>query len=168
MNNENNNIDTMDETSLIELLSVVSTDWNWFVDNKNPLAFTEIEIEPKEFAKLVKYSYELIYAIADRIAESKIDHLGEFINIISLMSEYSAEWPAEDESEDKFFTVSRLIAKDLAILGSYPYIDRLGEKNGVINSEVGSMYCYEKECKFNVEEGDFSEYIALAKSGMCP
>ena len=158
----------MEKEKLEELFIKVNETWEWYVENKNQLAFNDMEIEQDEFAELVRDTYDVICAFADEIEQSKTEYLSDYICMISSMSEYSSEWPAEDESEDCFFTVSRLLAKDLATIGSYPVHETLKKQNRIIHSDVADKWCYGKECKYNVDEGDFSEYIELAKSGVCP
>lgn len=44
----------MDETTVNILLDKVMDDWDWLVNNKNSLAFNEIELDKNEFAELLK------------------------------------------------------------------------------------------------------------------
>ncbi len=138
---------------------------------KASYAFGDDTIDIEMFKDLVKRTYFEIRDMHSRISKNDYseispEYMRDYIDLISEISLYGAPLYI-DESENQLFTVSRLIAFDLADLGGnyglyFEDEDEPFEEGVILSHEAYSYEMY--DIKYNVDSGDLSDYIRFANA----
>ncbi len=149
--------------------------WQELWSQKEDYALGETEIDIDSYKDLVKQTYYIIKEMHECIYNNDYsgispEEMRNYIDLISCISLYGASLMI-DESKDNLFAVTRLLAFDLADLGAnyslYAH-DEDGEmQEGVIASLQGMDYGIEGYCYYDVNKGDLSDYIKMAKVSEC-
>lgn len=136
--------------------------WNEMWEMKEELAFGDIDVDFDSFKELVKDTYYLFKEMHEHIEKNDYSDIApyemrNYMDIVSCISRFSASC-LTDESEGHAFAVTRLLSYDLADLGAnYSIYENSGE--GVISSLEAYNYGIEKVIHYDVNKGDFSDYI---------
>lgn len=144
-------------------LEKLINEWNDYCFAKEAYLFGDEIISEEDFADLVSDTYNAILT-----ARSTIEKGGsgeEFNNLCMdyaglgvVLGKYAYKLSAiEDESEDRFCSVTQLMADLLANLMTSHEIYG-DEKNGIINMPYAIDDVF---YKYDINEGDFSEVIAF-------
>ncbi len=155
-------------------------DWYQLYNNRNLYLCGVEKINLKDFKNLAEKTFEAIkYAKEEYIYNNKypdnISMLFVYMGLLNYVSAYALCADAEeDESADRTFTATCLVAKGLSFFSGTldPQIQTENGMKYVMDEEVASGTIYEnnfdlnppKRFRYNFHEGDFSEFIELAKS----
>ena len=162
--------------------------WQEKVEMRNPYSFGEEDISFEEFAELFKDTFEIIKAVKNKyifecvLPERASDTLA-FLKLLTTVSQYTIYDNVSDESENKAFTVTALIAEKLTYYASdycgfcegdkFPrkYYDSDETNQGLFVFFRSDYPFYNEEdwehedevFKYNVYEANFDEINELAK-----
>ncbi len=158
--------------------------WREKVELRNLMTFGEEDISLDEFAELFKNTFEIIrYAknefVFKGIMPDNIYETMEYLDLLANLSKYTTYDCTEDESEDKCFTATCLIAQNLLEYatsvsvtqfyenGTAEYYDSEDEKQGILNFyrddyqfNDDDEVSHEKYV-YNIYDGDFEEVLEL-------
>ena len=158
-------------------LSRIYDSWLDLWNKKEAFAFGDEEVDLEPFKALVKDTYYLIVEMHEHIASGdysniKPDEMREYLDLVSVMSLYAANMYT-DESEGNTFAVTRLLTFSLADYGAnYSYYvededDPVESGDGLIVTIDGFSYGIERELRYDVNKGDFSDFIEFASVVGC-
>lgn len=165
--------------------------WQEKVELRNQYTYGEEDISLEEFAELFKDTFEIIKAVKNEyifkcvFPECSSDATA-FMKMLVAVSRYTRYDNAEDESKDKAFTVTALIAEELVHYATGGHVCCVfeGDKHYLCDSDetkqgLFKLYrdCYpfyneedweheDEVFKYNVYEANFDEITELAKQLM--
>ncbi len=144
--------------------------WKDMFDLKEEYAFGDTDVDLDSFKDLVKDTYYLIKEMHEHIGVNDYTDITpaevrDYIDAVSLISMYSASCCA-DESLDHSFTITRLLAFDLADLGANYSLYANDEDEPLVDGIISSLEAYnyglKKVIHYDINERDLSEYIEFA------
>lgn len=172
-----------------EELNELTQNWEYYVDNRNPFSFGDEQIDLDDFRELVKKTFEVIkqakqtYIYRNCLPEDVLLTF-EYLDLLSVFSQYKYYDNMEDESTDKIFTATCLVARALRNFAVYfdsceykenkrEYFidDETAAGNLFLRRDDFPFYLEEisdeelnKSYRYNVYNCDFTEFIELANS----
>ncbi len=148
----------------------ISERWLDMWELKEEFAYGDSDINLEAFKELVKDTYYLIVEMHKIIEKNDYSEITpaimrEYIDLVSCISLYGAPGLV-DQSEDNSFTITRLLAFDLADLGANYSLYAIDEDEPLVEGTIVSLeafnYGLNKEIHYDVNKGDISEYIEFA------
>ena len=164
-------------------------EWADYVNRRNPFSFGEEEIDLDDFKELAKRTFEVIkqaketYLYRNCLPED-ITLTLQYLELLSVFSQYTYYDNMEDESDNRIFTATCLVAEGLRDFAVFLDDIKLEENKRVyfIDDETasGNLFFYrddypfiegrisdeelKKVYKYNIYEGDLTKLIELANS----
>ena len=149
-------------------------EWEHKVDLRNPYTCAMEEIVLADFAELFKDTYEIIKTIKNEYMHKNIlpDSFTQFeyLRLLTTLSKYMTYDIVEDESDDRKFSATCIIAQKLVEYATWGLMDNKEESQGIfsfcrddypyygdIPKEPGNTYY-----KYDVYRADFTEVLELA------
>lgn len=165
--------------------------WQEKVEMRNPYSFGEEDISFEEFAELFKDTFEIIRKakndyIYKRTLPKDVYLSLDYLKLLAVLSKYMTYDCTDDESDDKAFTVTCLIAQKLVEYatcgiglrttenGDMEYFDADKEPEGIFMFYRAMYPFYNEEdwehedevYEYNIYEANFDEITELAKQLM--
>ena len=161
--------------------------WGDYVDMRNSYAFCDEDIDLEDFKELVKETYDIIkaakvkYIYSNKMPED-VRLIFDFLRMLSTLSQYTVYDDSEDESTDKIFTATTLVAQGLVSLSIWCddirlkdgkrvyFLDEEKAKGELLWNRLDFPYTkkqleegnLDKNYTYNVYEGDLTQFIELA------
>ena len=170
----------------MERIERLNEQWYEYVAKKSNYFFGEEKVSLADFAELAKNTFELIksanqdYIYKNTMPEDSFAVL-DYLRLISLIAQYTPYDDADDESEDRVFSVTCLVAHEL--LDFAVSFERVlfsnGKRSLALTEEKASgvlqiisddLWIREdanltkRIFEYNVYKADFSELFELAKA----
>ena len=154
--------------------------WYYRTFDANPYVFGEKDFDKEDFRSIIEKTYLFFKGVKESLntpwdeknAEENKKNVQSMFEILFYIGEYVAEQPMEDESEDKIFTASCLIARALMLFAKHDineYYDG-GEEpllyyhpewwKYTIMSKTSEAY---RVYTYDFRNGDMSDMLTLAK-----
>lgn len=168
-----------------ERLTEAIDTWREKVELRNLMTFGDEDISLHEFAELFKNTFEIIRYVKNEfifkgILPDDIYVTMEYLDLLTVLSKYTTYDCTDDESEDKRFTATCLIAQNLleyatAISitsfhedGTTEYYDNDNEAQGILSFYRDDYPFYDddevnhEKYVYNIYKEDFREVLELA------
>ena len=157
---------------MTERIDKVLEMWNDKVDLMNAYVFGDENIELPEFAELFKQTFEIIKTVKNDHLQKNIVPQAPFtyLRLLTTLSKYTTCDFVEDQSEDKTFTATALIAQTLVDYATFEWMNNNEVNQGVFSLERDDYPYYggipeetdAKNYSYNVYDGNFEEVLELA------
>ena len=149
--------------------------WVEYVGLRNSYTFGDEDVSLEDFAELARDTYEVIKKAREYVFENNLPKATEVFSYLSLVSEiskYTTYDCTEDESDDKTFTATCLVALGLVEYATNGAEESSGGNiNYLYNKMLGEAIVFFGKAEdgaknvftYNVYTGDFSGVLELAQ-----
>jgi len=136
-------------------MNEIIAEWSNWVEMKNPYQFGD-PIDMEDFQSLLKTTFKWVRKIKNDILnnQSNTTDILNYVEVVSLMSRYTPDTCTEDESEEKLFTATCLLASALVDFCIDNAKDCMGNSSEIVFwPEIGRPLTY------NFDEEDYTAFL---------
>lgn len=157
---------------MTERIDKVLDMWENKVDLRNAYIFGDENIELPEFAELFKQTFEIIKNVKSEYMQKNIvpQEAFTYLRLLTTLSKYTTCDCVEDQSENKTFAATALIAQTLVDYATFEWKNNDEENQGIfsLDRDEYPYYCDvpqktdNKFYSYNIYDGNFEEILELA------